>query len=735
MALKIEKNYAWSFFRAGGVYQVNISKGSDIANIRSLDKKLWTALACPTKGIHFDSKTLAILDTDGDGRIRSPEVIDACEWACSLLKNPDELIKSSDSLPLDSIDDSSAEGKVVLQSARQILKDLSKEGATSISVADFASEEAIFAGTPFNADGVVTTLSAEGDETISKAIALVQKLNGSQKDRSGLDGINADSINAFFTKLAAYETWRNALSANEAQIMRFGANTDAYNSTYLSLKEKIDDYFTRCEIVAYEPTSTDLANPSKDAISSLLSADISWGSADLARLPISKISSSKELNLESGINPAYSDKIEAFKNGILKELTEQSEVLTKQVWLKMKSELSAYQAWLASKSDEGVSGLSPEEVELAHTPNLQENLLALIAKDDSVKDAVSNIQKVEKLVRLNRDLYELLTNFVSFRSFYKGEGASMFQVGTLYLDQRMCKLCISVQDAAKHAALSPFSYTYLVYCNCTRKGEAPISIAAAITMGDCDNIQVGRNGVFFDRDGKDWDATITKIVSNPISVRQAFFSPYKRFAAWVADTISKRAAAADSKTMSSFTETASDPKSKKMDIGTLAAIGVAIGGITTAFGAAMNAVFSVGILWLPVYILAAVLMISCPSMILAAMKLRQRNLGPLLDANSWAVNTKAKLNFALGATLTRPARLPENSTRVLVADPFENKSRKAPIIIAIIVLCAVAAGAYFFYVNKKNAEAKEATPTEQVAASADAVKAPEAPAPEATPAK
>ena len=39
---------------------------------------------------------------------------------------------------------------------------------------------------------------------------------------------------------------------------------------------------------------------------------------------------------------------------------------------------------------------------------------------------------------------------------------------------------------------------------------------------------VGRNGIFFDRLGHDWDATITKIIENPISIRQAFFAPYKR---------------------------------------------------------------------------------------------------------------------------------------------------------------------------------------------------------------
>ena len=58
-----------------------------------------------------------------------------------------------------------------------------------------------------------------------------------------------------------------------------------------------------------------------------------------------------------------------------------------------------------------------------------------------------------------------------------------------------------------------------------------MTIAAAFTAGDSDNLMVGRNGVFYDRKGRDWDATIVKIVEHPISIRQAFWLPYKQFGA------------------------------------------------------------------------------------------------------------------------------------------------------------------------------------------------------------
>src|SRR5262250_45827 len=109
-------NHTWKFFRAGGFDQVKLESGADLLSLDQLDQKLWVALACPTSGLEFDSKTLALIDTDHDGRIRPPELIAAVKWAGCCLKSPDELIKSSPILPLASINEASPEGKQLLAS-------------------------------------------------------------------------------------------------------------------------------------------------------------------------------------------------------------------------------------------------------------------------------------------------------------------------------------------------------------------------------------------------------------------------------------------------------------------------------------------------------------------------------------------------------------------------------------------------------------------------------------------
>ncbi len=128
--------HPWKFFRAGGFDQVRLDTGADLVHLDQLDQKLWVALACPTTGLEFDSKTLALIDTDKDGRIRAPEIIAAAKWATSCLKNPDDLLKGSPSLPLSAINDATPEGKQLLSSARQILGNLGKKDADSITLED-----------------------------------------------------------------------------------------------------------------------------------------------------------------------------------------------------------------------------------------------------------------------------------------------------------------------------------------------------------------------------------------------------------------------------------------------------------------------------------------------------------------------------------------------------------------------------------------------------------------------
>src|SRR5512135_1438567 len=103
--------HRWRFFRVGGFDQVRLDTAADLLHLDQLDQKLWVALSCPTRGLEFDEKTLALIDTDGDGRVGVPEVIAAVKWAVARLNDAGDLLKGEDPLPLAAINTATPEGK------------------------------------------------------------------------------------------------------------------------------------------------------------------------------------------------------------------------------------------------------------------------------------------------------------------------------------------------------------------------------------------------------------------------------------------------------------------------------------------------------------------------------------------------------------------------------------------------------------------------------------------------
>ena len=107
---------------------------------------------------------------------------------------------------------------------------------------------------------------------------------------------------------------------------------------------------------------------------------------------------------------------------------------------------------------------------------------------------------------------------------------------------------MKVADTGKHSAAAGTSGMYLVYCDCTTKSKpGKLQIVAAVTVGDIGALAVGKNGIFYDNNGLEWDAVITKIIDNPINISQSFWSPYRRMSTAIENLINKSAADKDAK--------------------------------------------------------------------------------------------------------------------------------------------------------------------------------------------
>jgi hypothetical protein len=679
-------SHQWKFFRAGGFDQVQLDTPADLFSLEKLDQKLWVALSCPIAGVEFDQRTLELIDTDCDGHIRVPEMLAAMSWVRDRLKDHDLLLSSGDELPLVAINETTEEGGKLLASAMTILESIGKGESDRITLEDVCDTERIFSQTRFNGDGIITPGSTD-DEALKGWIARIIDTLGSETDRSGEEGISAAKLEQFSGETASWLEWLEKPVSGEVGDIPL-AEREAAIGIWHGVKAKVEDYFIRCRLAAYDIRGQSTMNATEEQLLSLAPRNLAEADDDITSLPLSAVSDRMELDLEAGLNPAWTSRMATFRAMVVRPLLGETDRLTSDGWERLKELCAAYEVWWGERVETPVSSLGREQLLVWRDDRVTDALKALVDQDLALQSAFESIVDLERLIRYCRDLYPLVNNFVSFRDFYSGRGKGIFQAGTLYLDGRSCEFTVSVADVAKHAVLANLSRVFLVYCDCVRdNGNEKMTIAAAFTNGDSDQLMVGRNGVFYDRQGRDWDATIVRILDHPISIRQAFWSPYKRVGKAVGEQVQKLAAArsraaedraAVSMMQSGISKDAAKPAPPPQTFdaarfaGIFAAIGLAIGAIGTAIASVVTGFFKLPWWQMPLAMIGVMLLISGPSILIAWFKLRQRNLGPILDANGWAVNARARLNIPFGASLTGIPRLPEGSKQTL-KDPYAEK--------------------------------------------------------------
>lgn len=692
--INMASKYEWQYCSLGGAIRVKIGSGEDIAHLGELDQKLWTVLSCPVEGLEFDKQTLEYLDTEKDGKIMVNEVVQAAQWITSVIKDKDSILNGDSVLKLDNIDTSTEAGKGLYNSARQILKNLGID-KDEISLADASDSKAIFAGTKFNGDGVITVLSST-DDALKQIITDIIATVGSVEDRSGEKGVNAELIEKFYASCADWAAWKSS-----APVMPYGERTAAAFDAYNALKDKMNDYFTRCRLVAFD---TEVAKAVNVAVT-----DIN----DIDSCPIAAPKAARTLDL-AAINPAWQKRFDALAS--LTGFSGKTE-MTEADWRSVETTFNDYAAWLGAKKGAEVEPLGEVRINAILIAGEKEALLALVERDKALAAESSSIDDVKKLMYYYRDFYRLLKNFVLFTDFYsRAPGVrAMFELGQLYIDQRCCDLCIRISDMSKHADMAAQSGIFLIYFKATSKvlGKS-MDAVAVMTDGDIFDLRPGKNGIFYDLQGNNWDAVITKVVDNPVSISQAFWAPYRKAWEFCVGIINKSAADKDAKinadlqskvkTAAATTPGAADAaktdKQQAFDIakfaGIFAALGMAFGYIGTVITTIAAGVQSTPLPKLILIFLGLMLAISGPSCFIAWTKLRKRNLGPILNANGWAINSKVLVNILFGGKLTTVAKYP----KLKLADPYDQKTPAWKIWLpTVLIILAIAFLALYFTGN------------------------------------
>ena len=697
--------FQWNFQRLGGLDQVVPAQAEEYRRLGELDPKLWVALSCPASGLALDERLLSLVDEDRDGRIRVPDVVLAVDWACARLRSPEEMAALPASLPLASIDDSREDGRRLLQTAKIMLEQLGKPEAGSLGPEEAEAALAMASESLFNGDGILPPPeeNANGtdkdglDPEMARFISEATSVAGGALDAGGRAGLSAELARVFMQTLNEWRDWHSRLRQAAAPLKTaLKGDTGAAWESLRGLQEKIEDYFLRCDLAAYAPEAAgvldadSLFDPAEAGGAGNLSGFLDLEA--LSRLPISRVEAGRSLDLDAGLNPAWREQVGIFA-GLLAPLL-RSRTLSREEWRELLALFAPYRAVMETKPARpagpepdfppiaGPEDLGDARVDEILNSDLEQRFLDLAEEDLRTPAKAADFAEVERLTRYYCRLQQLLLNFLSFADFYAMNKEAAFQTGTLYLDGKSCDLCVPVQDVARHSSLAVHSRLFLVYCVCRRapepgQAENPsLTIAAAVTAGSDDLLLENRNGVYLDKHGRIWDATVIKVISNPISLRQAVFSPYQRLGRMISEQIQQFAGQKDAETLNRATTAVTglpaalnEPPAAgggaapaKFDLGKnmgiLAALGLALGAIGTALASLAGALVSLRWWQIPLVFLVIFLFISGPSVISAAIKLRQRTLGPLLEASGWAINGKVSITMPLGRALTGIAKKP-----------------------------------------------------------------------------
>ncbi len=333
------------------------------------------------------------------------------------------------------------------------------------------------------------------------------------------------------------------------------------------------------------------------------------------------------LPLKTHLNPKHLEAILAFAEQCVTPVLGAVDTLDRLGWKKVKAAFAPYRDWVAAK------------------PVMNAGLLG-------------KLEEEERELRYRLHLLELLENYVNMNRLYAHEEA-IFQTGVLRIDAKELSLCFHVESEAAHAALAQKSNCCVLYLKLTRPGEgASRQICAVVTAGHVAQLYVGSNGVFYDRDGQDWEAVVTKIVESEVSLMEAFWSPWRKLGEGVSSMVKKFLGdkqATAQKSVASGVQGGAQSSGAAM-ASSVAAIGIGIGMMGTAVAALAAAVR--GMIWWQwlLAVVAVVLVVSLPSVVLTWFKLRKRDLGAILNACGWAVNRPMRFSMARAREFTQCAK-------------------------------------------------------------------------------
>lgn len=676
-----------TFQSIGGAWHLKIDGEDALAHIHEVNPARWVVTSIPVVDLQCDAGFIAFMDPEKKGRILVNRLIESRDWLYKHLKGRSRLAAKVEELRLEDIDTSSTEGEGLRRVAERILRERGAADTKSISLSIVREYRKGYAKLLANGDGVLSAATVP-EEEVAQLIKDILATTGGVPEACGEPGAGMAQLEKFLAQGKAWLDWKQKGTGTDglpsADIFPWGEETAGCAAMVRGLEAKLEQFFAQCDLVKEDPTQAAKFRAAIAALDNAGAADPAAIATALAAAPISEPNPDGLLAADAKLNPFYEKAINDLRTKVLaRALGADSGLLNRDAWARVKGVFAPFWAWQAAKPAEPFESIDEGRLKgYLAAPPVMERFKHFVDLDLAAAPEVAQLANLEKLVLYQRWLLEFANNFVNLSALYNPRVRTLFEMGTMVIDGRRLEFTLRVVNRAEHKKVATEGRIFLVYAAIYDDPAKPAlyEVAAPVTKGERGRLIPGKRGVFYTVDGKVYDAVIVDIAEHPISIIEAVKAPFRRTAEFISKKIeefaaaraAKAEAAAQARALQSVedlskTHTAKPEEQKKTDpaaiAGVAATAGIALAALGSAIAFIISALAKITFLDAVLAIASIIGLIALLAGFLGWLKLRLRNMGPVFEANGWAVNPRMKVNGPLARIFTRHPGLPKGHVK------------------------------------------------------------------------
>jgi hypothetical protein len=665
---------AFQFERFGRALHLVLDSADALEQVLALDHAYWVALSAPIESLHMDPRFLEFVDSDKDGRIRSEELRRAVAWVLPLLANRAGLSAGSDSIRPEDVDVRAPAGPDLAEAIRRLqgLRETESDAPLTLAEVRLSSASSKLSLDPLGPEEVLDPGVAD---VLSAAISAGEGFEG---DGGGW-GVDPYGLERFVASAQARIAWIDDLANADVGDPRvpFGPVTRDLFVAIDAIEDKVNEYFVLCRAASVDDEFRVRGLPSETEAPAVV--DLDALSDAVRQAPLAPPTASRTLSQGPSINPSYESEISALFAGPIAAAYGEDAELEEAQWWDLNRRFASHRVWAEADPAPHLAALSDARLRECLEDDRLKRTRAGVA--DRARDALDagRLRDVDKLLSYQKNLLRLTNNFVSFPDLYRPGRRALFDRGDLLLDGRRFNLAIAVHDRSRHKVLAETSNICIVYLRISGAQTEPYEVAVAVTSGGMGNVAIGKRGVFTEPTGALLDAEVVDIVTNPISLGEAMTAPLRR----LGEVFSKKIESLSESAQSNLDETglaavdqargaktpgapeAPKPSAKEAapSSSLLAGGSFAIAALGSSLAFVTKTLSTMSFGDVATGLLIALFGVLGPATLLAAIKLRSRDLSPMLEGSGWAVNRAMRLTWRQSRYFTQTPRYPKGSRR------------------------------------------------------------------------